>query len=56
MGQDRRLGVERRFRGNRRIDVKDRGYFGPDRRSTFDRRNYSERRQERYKFSVSTPF
>ena len=56
MGTDRRFGVDRRVGGNRRIDAECRGYEGPERRSLYDRRNYIERRRERYKFSAQTPF
>jgi len=56
MGQDRRIGIDRRSTGNRRIGLDNRGYFGPNRRNRKDRRNYIERRCEKYQFSESTPF
>ena len=56
MGQDRRLGVDRRNVGNRRSGADHRGYNGPEKRSIHDRRSYSERRQERYIYSESSIF
>ena len=56
MGQDRRLGIDRRSAGNRRIGIDNRGYLGPNRRNGNDRRSYIERRSEKHQFSESTPF
>ena len=51
MGQDRRHGIDRRITRNRRKGADVREYFGPERRYESDRRNYSERRKEKYTFS-----
>ncbi len=56
MSQDRRLAVNLRTAGKTRIGVKDRGYFGPDRRNSHDRRSYIERRRDKYLFSESSIF
>lgn len=51
VGEDRRLGLNRRNGGNRRFGNNRKGYTGPERRSSLDRRRYGERRQEKYIFS-----
>ncbi len=48
MGNDRRLDVDRRTFSDRRFGNNHKGYNGPEKRSTFDQRGYSERRQEKY--------
>jgi hypothetical protein len=55
MGQDRRLFENRRMIRDRRFGVYNKGYNGPERRNNFDRRSYSERRQEKFYFSESNP-
>ena len=44
MGQDRRVDADRRIDRDRRLGSSRDGYNGPERRSVFDRRDYSERR------------
>ena len=56
MGQDRRLGVNRRVQGDRRIRADQRGYYGPEKRSAGDRRNYIERRREAFRFPKTNLF
>lgn len=56
MGQDRRLGIDRRETISRRIGADTRGYFGSERRSKVDRRNYSDRRKEKHIFSAASLF
>ena len=55
MGQDRRLGENRRMSGDRRFGNNQKGYNGPERRCVYDRRDHNERRQEKYVFSGSNP-
>ena len=44
MGQDRRVDTDRRMERDRRLGNSRNVYVGPERRSIFDRRDYSERR------------
>ena len=44
MGQDRRVDTDRRIERDRRLGNSRSVYPGPERRSIFDRRDYSERR------------
>jgi hypothetical protein len=44
MGQDRRTDADRRIDRDRRLGDSRNVYNGPERRGTFDRRDYSERR------------
>ena len=46
MGHDRRLDVDRRMVSDRRFGKNRNSYNGPGKRSLYDRRGYSERRQE----------
>ena len=45
MGHDRRLDVDRRMISDRRFGKNRNKYNGPERRSIYDQRGYSERRQ-----------
>jgi hypothetical protein len=48
MGQGRRLDAGRRIVGDRRFGNTRIGYNGPERRSTFDRRSYNDRRYSKH--------
>lgn len=45
MEHERRLDIKRRIPGDQRNGSKSNGYNGPERRGTYDRRHYNERRQ-----------
>ena len=45
MGHDRRLDVDRRMVIDRRFGNTHNRYYGPEKRSVYDRRGYNERRQ-----------
>jgi hypothetical protein len=51
MGHDRRLDVDRRMVSDRRFGKKRNIYNGPERRSMYDQRGYSERRRVQLVFS-----
>jgi len=56
MGQDRRLELNRRMLGDRRFGNYSNGHNGTERRNAFDRRDYSERRQDKYIHSKTDLF